>query len=356
MRPEIVQALDNLIKGEPLASQELVEAEHDATTTYYTSYTRSGEDCVVVEQAARRVLSHMPDSIRAMDVLGVALEQQGRYEEAIECFKSVLEAAPAYAHAHFTKALAMFKSGKDLQTALAEFELLVTLNPNDYKALNMVGECYRRRGEMPKAIDAFKKALAINPQSIVALMAISTAFVHTGRSDSAIYFANQAVEFYPSDPEAWEIRGDVLAAAGQSEQGLESWTKSMLLGGLTSRLFEKLRGPLLENGKAPGSGGQQVDLRISSEATFASSGGTVRYTTDEAGDGHESQLEPDSAPLCANRGSTHYALGEYEKALAEFNRAIQLDPDLVQARTGRGCTRDWAGMMRRWLTITVPCH
>jgi tetratricopeptide (TPR) repeat protein len=233
---QCVKALETLEKCELILNPEIKEDFAIAHFAISVSHP------MAIEQAARRVLSRVPNSIWAMDVLGTALEQQERYDEAIACFAMVLEAAPAHAHAHFTKGLAMLKSGKDREATLDEFELSVALTPKDYRAINMVGECYRLLGETSKAIEAFQKSLAINPQSIVALMAISTAFVQCGQPDSAIYFANQAVQFYPADPEAWEVRGDVLAAAGQPEQSLKSWEKALLIGGITPRLFEKMHG------------------------------------------------------------------------------------------------------------------
>jgi tetratricopeptide (TPR) repeat protein/tRNA A-37 threonylcarbamoyl transferase component Bud32 len=322
---QYARALETLHKCELLVNPEIVQdVLQDVAATYLAI---SSGDPVAIEQATRRVLSRVPDSIWAMDRLGTALEQQERYDEAITCFKTVLEAALAHAHAHFTKGLAMLKSNKDLEATLTEFELSVAMNPNDYKALNMVGECYRLLGETSKAIEAFHKSLAINPQSIVALMAISTALVHSGQPDSAIYFANQAVQFYPSNPEAWEIRGDVLAAAGQPEQSLESWVKALLIGGITPRLFEKMRGALPENA-----------MHKSTNQESNSGGSVVRETTDKPSDRHDFHLDPGLAGIYSNQGANYYALGKYEEALVEYTHALQLDPKLVQACTGRGNT------------------
>src|SRR5262249_40696726 len=42
-------------------------------------------------------------------------------------------------------------------------------------------------------------------------------------------------------------------------------------------------------------------------------------------------LNPDQAAVYSNRGRTFAALGDSERALADFDRALQLDPNLLPA-------------------------
>ena len=51
-------------------------------------------------------------------------------------------------------------------------------------------------------------------------------------------------------------------------------------------------------------------------------------------------------------------MGRYEEALADFNRAIELDPDDAWAIGSRGQTyqADGAAMRRPWPTSTAPSN
>ena len=50
-------------------------------------------------------------------------------------------------------------------------------------------------------------------------------------------------------------------------------------------------------------------------------------------------------------------MGRYDEALADFNRAIELDPSSAWAIAGRGETyRAWGATTTRWLTSTAPSN
>ena len=51
------------------------------------------------------------------------------------------------------------------------------------------------------------------------------------------------------------------------------------------------------------------------------------------------ELNPGDARAIARRGSTFVSLQRYEEALADFNRAIELDPDYAWAIARRGRTQ-----------------
>ena len=46
----------------------------------------------------------------------------------------------------------------------------------------------------------------------------------------------------------------------------------------------------------------------------------------------------DFSPIYYNRGRIHYQLGKYDKALFDFNRAIELNPNAVDAYWWRSRT------------------
>ncbi len=55
------------------------------------------------------------------------------------------------------------------------------------------------------------------------------------------------------------------------------------------------------------------------------------------------ELDPDSTWLMVRRGQTYQAMDRYEEALADFNRAIELDPDDAWAAAAQteAAVRGW---------------
>jgi tetratricopeptide (TPR) repeat protein len=50
------------------------------------------------------------------------------------------------------------------------------------------------------------------------------------------------------------------------------------------------------------------------------------------------ELNPEDATALGGRGETYRAMGRYEEALADFDRGLELDPEDAWALAGRGDT------------------
>ena len=48
------------------------------------------------------------------------------------------------------------------------------------------------------------------------------------------------------------------------------------------------------------------------------------------------ELNPDAAAACYGRGGAKSKLGDYEGAIADYSRAIEIKPDYADAYTNRG--------------------
>jgi len=49
-----------------------------------------------------------------------------------------------------------------------------------------------------------------------------------------------------------------------------------------------------------------------------------------------------------DRGTTYFTLGEYENAIQEYDKVIQLDPNYAHAYLHRGYSYDELGSLSRW--------
>ena len=55
------------------------------------------------------------------------------------------------------------------------------------------------------------------------------------------------------------------------------------------------------------------------------------------------QLVPDFATAYGNRASSYYDIGEYDRTIADYSEAIRLDPGYTAAYTGRGLAYEKKG-------------
>jgi len=107
-------------------------------------------DPLQAEQSLRRLLEVDPEHARGLNDLGVLLERDGRYEEAIAALERAVAADPDFALPHNGLGVAYFNRG-DYVRAAACFERVVELAPAYAQARLNLAEAYRRLGREAEA-------------------------------------------------------------------------------------------------------------------------------------------------------------------------------------------------------------
>ena len=118
------------------------------------------------EYALWEIWSHSgDDSVDAMLEDGKNLLKNEAYQEAVERFTTVIEAAPSFAEGYNQRAIAYFML-EEWSKAIRDCKQTLSLNPNHFGAFAGMGHVYIRLGEYEEAIEAYKQALVINPNLI----------------------------------------------------------------------------------------------------------------------------------------------------------------------------------------------
>jgi tetratricopeptide (TPR) repeat protein len=94
--------------------------------------------------------------------IGVMEMESGLVMTAIETFTRVIERKPDFAEAWNKRATAWFIAG-DMRKSLADCDEVMKRNPQHFGALSGYGQIYINLEEYEKAIEYFKRALAVNP-------------------------------------------------------------------------------------------------------------------------------------------------------------------------------------------------
>jgi Flp pilus assembly protein TadD len=95
---------------------------------------------------------------------GAQLHNQGRYQEALDCYDKALALNPEDATAWMNGGLALFALGKDNQ-ALKCLNKAVKLQRDNDQAWSSIGIVLQHVGEVAAAADCYKIALKLNPDN-----------------------------------------------------------------------------------------------------------------------------------------------------------------------------------------------
>jgi tetratricopeptide (TPR) repeat protein len=94
-----------------------------------------------------------------------ALLQVGKIDQAEAILSDLLKAQPDFAEAWNRRAVLYYLQGRYRQS-LADCQQVVALVPIHFGALHGMGLCYAALEDYPAAIQAFRRALAVQPHAI----------------------------------------------------------------------------------------------------------------------------------------------------------------------------------------------
>jgi Tfp pilus assembly protein PilF len=120
-----------------------------------------------VEVQIRRIWSETGDA--TLDKLMTAGQDAMIRREtaaALAAFDALLSARPDHAEAHLRRAQVLIMMG-EVDRALADAEAALAREPRHFRALQALGLIHAARGEAAAALDAYRRALALNPNLAV---------------------------------------------------------------------------------------------------------------------------------------------------------------------------------------------
>jgi tetratricopeptide (TPR) repeat protein len=188
-------------------------------------------DALVLARRAQRLT---PGSARNYGLVGDALVELGRYEEAFRAFDRMANLKPnlaSYARVSYGRELLGREEGAIRAMNLAVHAAGAQREPAAWTHVQL-GKLHFGRGELGAAAREFRQALLAFPGYVYALEAQARVEAARGRSRRAIELARQAAEAVPL-PEFVTTLGDVYRATGRKALAREQYA----LVGATVRLL-----------------------------------------------------------------------------------------------------------------------
>ncbi len=146
------------------------------------------------------VVSKHPGRAEALNTLGVALYNLGRYQEAEQRFREAIDVNPEYAEALCNLAGLLQGSPQEAEPLLRR---VLKINPKFPGARSLLGLMLVSSGRDREAKTALRKALKISPKDANALVALSQIARAEGQFGEAESLLRLALKFRPKMPGAW---------------------------------------------------------------------------------------------------------------------------------------------------------
>jgi tetratricopeptide (TPR) repeat protein len=184
-----------------------------ALSELLSSRGRASDATAVLDEAKKK----LPPSATLDRAFGEVAEAQGDLDVAIADYRSALTKDPRDVATHFRLAVALRRVRK-FADAGAELDRVAAVD-KDYPGLSLErGLLFEESGDVEKAIDQFKGALAKAPDDPDLQLRVGSAYVSIGRPDDALPMLRKVLEKRPTSAEAHHYLGRALMLKGRSEQ------------------------------------------------------------------------------------------------------------------------------------------
>ncbi|CDJ53120.1 TPR domain-containing protein, putative [Eimeria brunetti] len=96
---------------------------------------------------------------------GVVLQQLGERDRAISCFREVLQNDSTYKPAIFNLGVCLAEDPTTRSEALGAFEHLLSIDPNDDNALDMIADIHEQEGRVAEAYAVKQRVVTLDPSN-----------------------------------------------------------------------------------------------------------------------------------------------------------------------------------------------
>ncbi|HEY6239293.1 MAG TPA: tetratricopeptide repeat protein [Burkholderiales bacterium] len=276
------------------------------------------------EIVLERVTRAFPDFGEALNLLGIALIQQGRHEGAVKAFTSALERSPRLPATYNNLGNALLQVARN-EEAIALFRKAIALEPGSFQAHNNLGRAYKVLRRYDASIECYKEALRLAPGNHEVHNNLGAVLADLGRHEEAIDCYRAALAINPKHALAHNNLGVALDILGRHIEAIECFKAALLL--------------------SPDYIEAHTNLGIAYQQL-------KRF--DEAISCHEKAiaLKPDDAGAHTSLGSALQDLGRLDEAVACHRRALSISPDFAEAHNNLGA----AYRQQNLLGEAIECH
>jgi tetratricopeptide (TPR) repeat protein/capsular polysaccharide biosynthesis protein len=255
----------------------------------------------------KRAIELQPFSPSAYTTLGEILEAQGDPTAARDAFLQALEISPQFFLAHAYLGQ-LYSEYWWLDEAVFHYRKALDLK-SDWPELHYnLGNVVHKQGNLLGAIDCYRKAIALKPDYVLAFYNLAVVLDENNQLEAAIDNYRQVIALKPDYVEAYSNLGCTLVKDDRIPEAIEIYQAGLAIKSDWATLYNNLA---------------QVLLDKSPEKAIAAYQRAI-------------ELEPDFVLAHYNLGKAWQIQGEHSAAVACFDRVVELHPDYISGYTDGG--------------------
>ena len=180
--------------------------------------------------------------------LGLVLQGQERYDEAIERFQQAVRLKPDFAQAHNFLGV-LFQIKGDIVAAISHFRTALSHLPRFAKGWNNLGDALVLHGDPSGAISAFREAVKLKPDYVLAWNNLGNIYLSQTKVDAAEDCFRQAVQIQPDNLFALSNLGYVLLVQWKMKEAEQVLRRVASLDAANTQALNNLAYVLKEQNK-----------------------------------------------------------------------------------------------------------
>ena len=283
--------------------------------------------------------------------LGVRVYEQKDYAQALTYFRQAETKTDGTAELYFRIGFCLYDLGILTETIQA-YDKAIEINPQYATAYNNRGIAKSELGQVAEAIADYDKAIDLNPQYATAYNNRGIAKSELGQVAEAIADYDKAIDLNPQYATAYYNRGIAKKNLGQVAEAIADYDKAIDLNpqyatayygrGIAKTELGQVAEAIADYDKA-------IDLNPQYATAYNNRGNAkseLGQVAEAIADYDKAiDLNPQDATAYSNRGIAKTELGQVAEAIADYDKAIDLNPQDATAYNNRGIAKTELGQV-----------
>ena len=177
------------------------------------------------ENTAKTLLKSYPNTFILHNVLGIALDGQQKFDEAINSYRKAASLQPTLPDIHFNLGIALANMGR-LDEAAVAYRKAISIQPRFFEAHGNLGTILQKQGKLEEAVSSYRQAIRLNPDAL-GHFNLATALRDQGKLEEAVESYRKAIAINAAYTDAHNNLGETLRDQGNMQDAVKSYQAAL---------------------------------------------------------------------------------------------------------------------------------